>query len=116
MTRPKLLLILESLVVLGVSMTVFHKLDGPWLWFAALFLVPDVSMLGYLRSKRVGAWLYNLGHSYATVMLAYLLLRAVGIELGWVMMIWTAHIAFDRVLGFGLKYPQAFGMTHMQRV
>jgi hypothetical protein len=28
--------------------------------------------------------------------------------------IWIAHIAFDRLLGFGLKYGQAFKPTHLQ--
>jgi Domain of unknown function (DUF4260) len=30
--------------------------------------------------------------------------------------IWIAHIAFDRLLGFGLKYPEAFKPTHLQTV
>jgi hypothetical protein len=28
-------------------------------------------------------------------------------------LIWTAHIGMDRALGFGLKYPTAFGNTHL---
>ena len=30
--------------------------------------------------------------------------------------IWTAHIGMDRALGYGLKYPSAFGDTHLGRV
>jgi Domain of unknown function (DUF4260) len=30
-------------------------------------------------------------------------------------LIWIAHIAFDRLLGFGLKYLEAFKPTHRQR-
>ena len=37
------------------------------------------------------------------------LITAVGI-------IWTAHIAMDRALGFGLKYPTSFKDTHIQRI
>lgn len=37
-------------------------LDG-W-WLLALFLVFDVSMVGYLRSPRMGAWTHNAVHSY----------------------------------------------------
>ncbi len=28
-------------------------------------------------------------------------------------LIWVAHIGFDRMLGYGLNYPTAFGHTHL---
>jgi hypothetical protein len=28
-------------------------------------------------------------------------------------LIWVAHIGFDRLLGYGLKYATAFGHTHL---
>jgi hypothetical protein len=28
-------------------------------------------------------------------------------------LIWIGHIGFDRVLGYGLKYPTAFRDTHL---
>ena len=28
-------------------------------------------------------------------------------------LIWIAHIAFDRMLGLGLKYPEGFRFTHL---
>jgi hypothetical protein len=28
-------------------------------------------------------------------------------------LIWTAHIGFDRMMGYGLKYATAFGATHL---
>lgn len=28
-------------------------------------------------------------------------------------LIWLAHIGFDRALGYGLKSPEAFGVTHL---
>jgi Domain of unknown function (DUF4260) len=31
-------------------------------------------------------------------------------------LIWTAHIGFDRLLGFGLKYPTHFKDTHLQHL
>ncbi len=31
-------------------------------------------------------------------------------------MIWLAHIGFDRALGYGLKYENGFGVTHMGRI
>jgi hypothetical protein len=27
--------------------------------------------------------------------------------------IWFGHIGLDRMLGYGLKYPQRFGATHL---
>jgi hypothetical protein len=31
-------------------------------------------------------------------------------------LIWGAHIALDRVLGYGLKYPDGSKETHLGRV
>ena len=28
-------------------------------------------------------------------------------------LIWAAHIGFDRLMGYGLKYETAFGATHL---
>jgi hypothetical protein len=37
-------------------------------------------------------------------------------ELLCIVLIWSAHIGFDRLLGFGLKYDTAFKDTHLQNV
>jgi hypothetical protein len=29
--------------------------------------------------------------------------------------IWAAHVGFDRLLGYGLKYGTSFGDTHLGR-
>jgi hypothetical protein len=31
-------------------------------------------------------------------------------------LIWFAHIGCDRALGYGLKYSQGFGYTHLGRI
>jgi hypothetical protein len=31
-------------------------------------------------------------------------------------LIWAAHIGFDRLLGYGLKYPTAFTDTHLGKI
>lgn len=31
-------------------------------------------------------------------------------------LIWLAHLGFDRMLGFGLKYPTFFKDTHLEHV
>jgi len=56
----------EAAVVLAASAAAYHWLGGGWLLFAALFLLPDLSLLAYLRGSATGARLYNLAHSYAT--------------------------------------------------
>ena len=111
---PATLLRLEGLLVLGVAVAAFHALGGGWLMFAVLFLVPDLSMLGYLAGPRVGAACYTAGHSY----LGPALLGAAGLYLSnpliqQIAAIWVAHVGFDRALGYGLKYGQGFGFTHL---
>jgi hypothetical protein len=74
-------------------------------------------MAGYLFGTKVGAAIYNLGHTYAAPFL--LLLGAYFAHTPAVFsicVIWVAHIGFDRLLGFGLKYPTAFKDTHLGKV
>ncbi|WP_304219059.1 DUF4260 family protein, partial [Phenylobacterium aquaticum] len=78
------------------------------------FLVPDLSMLGYLLGRRAGAVSYNLAHSYA----GPAALGAAGIIQSQPLMtalalVWVAHVGFDRMLGYGLKYATGFKHTHL---
>jgi hypothetical protein len=115
--RPDVLLRLESWVVLwGRVGGVRQVLHGHWGFFAALFLVPDFSLAGYLlRDKRVAAWLYNAIHSYLLpILLVLVACHRTDVRLEQIAAIWISHIAFDRLLGFGLKYREAFQPTHIQ--
>lgn len=111
---PRLMLRLEGAILLVAASTVYAHIAANWLLFAALFLVPDLSMLGYLRHRTLGASVYNLGHSYLApsgliavgLALTYPLVLAIGL-------IWIAHIGFDRMVGYGLKYRTAFSHTHL---
>ena len=113
---PRLLLRLEGLAVLALSIVLYRQTGAGWTLFALLFLAPDLSMLGYLAGPGPGARTYNAVHSY----LVPLLLAVVGVVAGRplvpVALVWTAHIGFDRVLGYGLKYPTAFSDTHLGRI
>lgn len=113
---PQLLLRLEGAAALTAAGFAYSRVGGHWQLFAILFLVPDLTMLGYLAGRRVGAACYNAGHSYlgpaglaafAAALNAHTLLC--------VACIWCAHIGFDRLLGYGLKYGTAFGDTHLGR-
>ena len=87
------------------------------LLFALLLFVPDVAMIGYLRDVRTGSTIYNLGHTLAfslsLVAIGAAAASVLVVQLG---LIWTAHIALDRLLGYGLKYPTTFKDTHMQHI
>lgn len=116
-THTATILRLEGGVVLAFAVFSYHILEAPWLWFFVLLLVPDVFMVGYLAGSRVGAAVYNVGHTY----LLPGLLAAAGIASGTTGLlygaaIWTAHIGLDRLLGFGLKDATGFKDTHLQRV
>jgi hypothetical protein len=116
-TGPRLLLRLEGLAVLTLSVALYRETSAGWMWFAILFLTPDVSMLGYLRGPRLGALLYNSAHTYfAPLAIATIAYLAPASALWPAVFIWTAHIGFDRLLGYGLKYPTAFGHTHLGTV
>lgn len=117
LTRPAILLKLEDAAIFYGILYAYSHLHLSWLFFAVLFLAPDLSMLGYLAGPRTGAALYNLAHTYATpliVLAAALSLHRTPLTA--ISVIWIAHIALDRVLGFGLKYPTHFKDTHLQRV
>lgn len=117
LTRPATLLRTEESALLILTLYAYQHLHYSWLFFAILFLTPDLSMLGYLINVRAGAATYNLIHTL-TLPLALLLVSylqhwqtAAAIAL-----IWTAHIAVDRLLGYGLKYPTFFKDTHLQHI
>ena len=109
---------LEGLAVAAISFALYARTGASWWLFAALWLLPDLSMLGYVggRSCR-GARIYNAFHSYiapAVLGLAGLLFHA-AMTLP-VALIWINHIGVDRLLGYGLKYSDGFGFTHLGRI
>ncbi len=107
------LLRLEGLCVLTIALIVYAKLGFGWNTFALYFLVPDISLIGYLAGSRIGALSYNLAHSYvgSIVLLGFGFVSMPALYC--VGLIWIAHIGFDRSLGYGLKYADGFGFTHL---
>ncbi len=105
---------LEGVALLAVSALAYARFGEGWLLFAVLFLTPDLSFFGYLAGPRLGAWAYNLAHS----LIGPLLLTAAGgltdsrLAIA-VALIWLAHVGFDRALGYGLKSPDGFTVTHL---
>lgn len=111
------LLRLEGLVMLVFALLFYHQINQTWSHFVTWFLVPDVALLAYLINARVGAWAYNFTHStilpWALLTYSFLLAQYWLSPYG---VIWLAHIGFDRALGYGLKYEQGFGFTHLGRI
>ncbi|GAB3838978.1 DUF4260 domain-containing protein [Hymenobacter jeollabukensis] len=113
----KTLLKIEELAELLLAVVVFAYLPFAWWVLPATFLLPDLSALGYLAGPRVGAVSYNLFHHKALAV-------ACGVA-GWLLgipvlllagAVLLAHAAFDRLLGYGLKYPTSFQHTHLGRI
>jgi hypothetical protein len=111
---PRIFLRVEGLIVLVAAIAAYRMLSGSWLLFAALFLVPDISAVGYLAGPSAGARAYNAVHTYLAPGLLAGAMALGLVPVYWqVPLIWIGHIGFDRVLGYGLKYPTAFRDTHL---
>jgi hypothetical protein len=106
---------LEGLAVLAAAVYVYAWGGHSWILFAALFLAPDLGFLGYLAGPRTGAAVYNVLHSYVIPVAIAAAFHAMNRPLV-LPLIWIAHIGFDRLLGYGLKYPSAFADTHLGRI
>ena len=107
----------ESVLLAMATVVVFVELGFSWWWLLALFLFFDLSMIGYLRSPRLGAWTYNIVHSYLGP--AALGSAAVVGGARWtafIALVWAFHIAVDRALGYGLKFCDRFSHTHLGEI
>jgi hypothetical protein len=110
----KNLLKLEELALTALAIYLFTLLDFAWWWLPLLFFMPDLSMIGYIAGPRVGAYTYNFVHHKAVAVTVYVIgafTGTAGLQLAGVILL--AHSSFDRVLGYGLKYPDAFSHTHL---
>ncbi len=113
-----LLLRLEGFAVAILTAALYAHTGARWWLFAALWIVPDLSLLAYLASPCRGARTYNAFHTYllpGILALVALLAHTQG-PLVPVALIWANHIAIDRTLGYGLKYAEGFGFTHLGRI
>ena len=106
---------LEAGAVLIAAVVAYSQVGAGWPLFAALFFVPDLSIAVYLVGPRAGGVAYNLAHFYV-----WPLLLTGWVALGGapplalpIALVWAAHIAFDRVLGWGLKSEESFMHTDM---
>ncbi|WP_144018518.1 DUF4260 domain-containing protein [Demequina sp. NBRC 110051] len=101
-------------IAVGVVVVTVGAFGYAWWWLLALFLVFDLSALGYLAGPRVGAALYNAGHSYIGPVVAAAVFALKGADAVMITALaWAFHIAADRALGYGLKETDDFQHTHL---
>jgi hypothetical protein len=112
--RPRHWLRLEAAVLLAGALIAYATTRQHWWLVPVVVLLPDLSMMGYVRGTRVGAIVYNVAHATPA--------PALVIGLGWwqhrplilgLGLVWLAHIALDRLMGYGLKYDDHFQHTHL---
>lgn len=113
----KQLLRIEHAALLLAALALYQVSGGNWWLFLLLILAPDLSMLGYLAGPRPGAWCYNAVHNWAAPVAVCLAGFVTGSLLTvHVAIILAAHIALDRMLGYGLKHESGFKDTHLGRI
>ena len=102
----------ESLLLLGLLIAFYWWMHANWIVFVILLLAPDIAMLGYLRNTQFGAFCYNVFHTL-TAPFALGVAALIIHPIAPFAIIWAAHIAMDRALGYGLKYSDSFAHTHL---
>jgi hypothetical protein len=108
---------LEGLAVAALALMLYARTGTSWWLFAGLWLTPDLSMVGYLANPRIGSYCYNTAHTYLLPLaLAFAGLILSNPLLVGIALIWCSHIGVDRAFGYGLKYPEAFGLTHIKGI
>jgi hypothetical protein len=108
---------LEGLAAAALSAVFYARTGANWGLFAALWLAPDLSLLGYLAGPNWGARIYNAIHAYitpATLAVTALLLHS-DAPLPFAL-IWINHIGVDRMMGYGLKFQEGFAWTHLGKL
>jgi len=108
---------LEGLAAAALSAVFYARTGASWWLFAALWLAPDLSFLGYLAGPNWGARIYNAIHAYitpATLAVTALLLHSYA-PVPYAL-IWINHIGVDRMMGYGLKFQNGFGWTHLGKL
>jgi hypothetical protein len=108
---------LEEFAMFAISIYGLYFFHQPWWVYLLVLLAPDISMLGYLGGNTIGAFSYNLFHHKGIAILLFGLgiffnsqiLLIIGIIL-------FGHSSLDRMLGYGLKYKEGFGFTHLGRI
>ena len=108
---------LEGLAVAIHNVVLYARTGSSWWLLAALWLAPDLSILGYLANPRIGAAIYNLFHlplwPAVLIFTGWFAAEPLAMQIG---LIWLCHLGLDHLAGYGFKYPTEFKDTHLQHV
>jgi hypothetical protein len=100
---------IESAAIFIASLYLYWFLDFNLIYFVLLLFVFDIFMIGYLFNSKIGAYVYNIGHSMIFPPLLFVIGFATDTRvLLSFSLIWFAHIGLDRGLGYGLKFTSDF--------
>jgi len=97
----------EGGAIAAAAALAFVSTGFVWWWLLVLFLIFDLSALGYARSNRAGAVGYNLVHNYtapSVLTLTFGVLLSAGMPawpLAFIAGCWFFHVGVDRALGYG---------------
>lgn len=103
------------MLALAVYLNALLPLNG-WL-FWALFLAPDIGFVGYAFSTRAGVLTYNILHHKGIGIGLYVcgaMMSMPPMQLAGLVIF--GHSSFDRLLGYGLKFPDSFQHTHLGNI
>lgn len=104
----------ENAMIAALAAVAFIELGFSWWWLFVLFLLFDVSMVGYIHDPKTGAWTYNAVHSYIGPAAAGVVAVVDSSrDAAFVALVWAFHIGVDRLLGYGLKFRDRFTSTHL---
>ncbi len=107
----------EELAMFFLGIFGFYYLDFVWWWFLILFMTPDLGMIGYVFGNKTGAIVYNLFHHKGIAIIIWFIGLSLQNEvLQLIGVILFSHSAFDRILGYGLKYERGFKFTHLGEI
>ncbi len=108
---------IEAFTLFIISTYFYFDLGFSLVAYLLLLLVFDVFMVGYIKNAKVGAYIYNLGHSLIFPLVILLIAWATNSEAAMgLSLIWMAHIGLDRFLGYGLKLASGFKETHLGKI
>jgi hypothetical protein len=99
------------------SIYALYLYEVPWWAYLLLGLGPDIGMIGYAISPKVGAFTYNLFHHKGVA----ITVGSLGLVLGSDVILLAGvvlfgHSSMDRIFGYGLKFTDGFKNTHLERL
>lgn len=105
---------IEELAMFGLALLLWMQGGFTWWVFFVALLAPDIGMLGYVINAKIGAISYNICHHKGLAIALYYfgLVHHIPWLEGTALIIF-GHASIDRVMGYGLKYFDAFQHTHL---